>query len=198
MSDFGRRRCPPLGRATVCDALRRLAGGHRGGGCGGGRRVTRVRVQNVVRKGHVTVAAALQRDRLRTEMLEHLVYGLEPEVLHATLALVVDGHAQMLRAPLKQSTTMSYCCSCCCCSRVTVTHLEVERQHELSSSSFALSHQKATVSGGSVVQHLLGGLRSAQRAVEPQLLLQCLSDIRFHRYKHNINENIKSTRVRND
>lgn len=52
-----------------------------------------VRIDHVVGEGDVGIAAALERDRLLSEMFEHLVDRLEPEVLNAALALFVYCHA---------------------------------------------------------------------------------------------------------
>lgn len=42
-------------------------------------------------------AAGLQRDGVHPEVLQHVKDGLEPQVLHPTLAVLVEGEAEMLQ-----------------------------------------------------------------------------------------------------
>lgn len=101
-------------------------------------------IDYVVGERYVGRAARLERNRILLEVVEHLVDGREPEMLHATLAGIVERHAQMLGFAL-----------------------EVECQHEFALARLALAHQKYAVAADAIVQHQIGRLRASQRAVEP-------------------------------
>jgi hypothetical protein len=66
-----------------------------------------VRIDDEVGQGDVRIAAALQRNRLLAEVFQHFVDRLEPEVLDAALALVVDRHAEVF-GPTLTRTKQNY------------------------------------------------------------------------------------------
>ena len=45
--------------------------------------------------------AGLQRDRMHPEVLQHVEDGLEPEVLHSALTVLVQGQTEVLWAGMK-------------------------------------------------------------------------------------------------
>lgn len=74
--------------------------------------LTTVRVtDDVICEGHVRRAPALQRDGVLAEVLQHVVDVGEPEVLHAALAHVVEGHAEVLGAALESPRHVITNCS---------------------------------------------------------------------------------------
>lgn len=52
-----------------------------------------IRIDHIIGQSDVRVSSALQRNRLLSEVFQHLVNGLEPKVLHSTLTLVVYSHS---------------------------------------------------------------------------------------------------------
>lgn len=101
---------------------------------------------NIAAKDNVTGAARLQRDRVHPEMLEHIENGLEPQVLHAALALLIQRQTQVLGFAL-----------------------EVESEDVLAPPRLTLTYQENTMGVGAPSQYQLGSLESREHPVEPRI-----------------------------
>lgn len=51
--------------------------------------------QNELCQGYIRCASTFERDRMKTEMLQHVEHRLEPEMLNVALAFRVDRHPEM-------------------------------------------------------------------------------------------------------
>lgn len=74
------------------------------GGTGRGRRRRHKRSTHVLCQSHILCASRLQRDRMLSEMLQHVEDCREPQMLHSTLRLVVQRHAQVLDSTVRSIT----------------------------------------------------------------------------------------------
>lgn len=82
----------------------------RGAGAGGtGRGSCRKRSTHVLCQSHILCASGLQRDRMLSEMLQHVEDSGEPEMLNSTLRLVVQRHAQVLDSTVHSITSRKLC-----------------------------------------------------------------------------------------
>lgn len=69
----------------------------------------RVLADDVFGERDVSGAARLERDRVRSEVLEHVVHVREPEVLDAALAGLAEGHAEVFCAALEGKFMVRLC-----------------------------------------------------------------------------------------
>lgn len=76
------------------------------GGAGRGRCRRHKWSTHILCQSHILCASRLQRDRMLSEMLQHVEDCREPQMLHSTLRLVVQRHAQVL-----DSTVCSIICT---------------------------------------------------------------------------------------
>lgn len=67
-----------------------------------------VLADDVLGERDVGRAARLQRDGVRAEVLQHVVHVGEPQVLHATLARLAQGHTEVFCATLLNDTRINY------------------------------------------------------------------------------------------
>ncbi|KAF3845880.1 hypothetical protein F7725_002958 [Dissostichus mawsoni] len=112
-------------------------------------------------------SAGLQGDGVHTEVLQHVEDGLEPEVLHTALTVLVQGQTQVLQRGQQSYYEVS---------AQIETHLglalEVKGEDVLSAPRLALPHQEHAVARWSSRQHQLSRFEAGQRAVEPLTLAE--------------------------
>lgn len=90
---------------------------------------------NIADQDHVTGAPGFQGDGVHPEVLEHIENGLEPQVLHPAVTLLIQRQAQVLGLAL-----------------------EVEGEDVFAPPRLTLPDQEHPVGAGASCQHQLGGL----------------------------------------
>lgn len=123
--------------------------------------------------------AGLQGDRVHPEVLQHVEDGLEPEVLHSTLTVLVQGQTEVLRGRERSQVKIrssSLKPNIFLCQTYSQTHLglalEVKGEDIFSAACLALANQEDAMARRASSQHQLSSFEAGQSAVKPLTLAE--------------------------